>query len=207
MEKTLAQVAGGETIANVIRYALNRWDGLARFLDDGRIEIDSNTVEHAICPVCSEQKKCVIRWQRRRSGTLGDAGLADRDLQTARRQSVSLSERRADQARDNSPNSRARRTHTLGLGCRTLIGRGKQNRPVKPSDGGRSSSLVRARAQSKRFGRPPITRAASAAVSRLLAAGVSIRKTAKLHRARFHGSADQGNGPIGRIRIASLVMP
>jgi hypothetical protein len=34
------------------------------------------------------------------------AGLADRDLQTARRQSVSLSERRADLACDNSPNSR-----------------------------------------------------------------------------------------------------
>jgi transposase len=66
MEKTLAQVTDGATIANVIRYALNRWDGLVRFLDDGRIEIDSNTVERAMCPVCSEQKKCVIRWQRRR---------------------------------------------------------------------------------------------------------------------------------------------
>ena len=45
LEKTLAQVAGGSSIAQAIRYALNRWDGLVRFLDDGRIEIDSNTVE------------------------------------------------------------------------------------------------------------------------------------------------------------------
>jgi DNA invertase Pin-like site-specific DNA recombinase len=44
------------------------------------------------------------------------------------------------------------------------------------------AGLVRARAQGKRLGRPPITRTASAAVPRPLAAGVSIRKTAKLHR-------------------------
>ena len=32
------------TIAEDIRYALNHWDGLTRFLDDGRIELDSNIV-------------------------------------------------------------------------------------------------------------------------------------------------------------------
>jgi transposase len=35
----------------VIRYALNRWDGLVRFLDDARIEIDANTVERAMRPI------------------------------------------------------------------------------------------------------------------------------------------------------------
>ena len=44
------------------------------------------------------------------------------------------------------------------------------------------AGLVRARAQGKRLGRPPITRTVSAAVLRSLAAGVSIRKAAKLHR-------------------------
>jgi len=44
------------------------------------------------------------------------------------------------------------------------------------------AGLVRARAQGKRLGRPPITRMASAAVLRSLAEGVSIRKAAKLHR-------------------------
>ncbi len=32
-------------LAEAIRYALSRWDGLTRFLDDGRIEIDSDVVE------------------------------------------------------------------------------------------------------------------------------------------------------------------
>lgn len=29
----------------------NRWEGLTRFIDDGRIEIDSNTVERSIKPI------------------------------------------------------------------------------------------------------------------------------------------------------------
>jgi hypothetical protein len=49
--RILAQVAGGSSLANTVRYALNRWDGLVRFLDDGRIEIDSNTVERAMRPI------------------------------------------------------------------------------------------------------------------------------------------------------------
>lgn len=44
LEAQLAAVAGKSTIATAIRYALSRWDGLARFLDDGRVEIDSNVV-------------------------------------------------------------------------------------------------------------------------------------------------------------------
>jgi hypothetical protein len=34
-------------LAEAIRYALSRWDGLTRFIADGRIEIDSNFVEPA----------------------------------------------------------------------------------------------------------------------------------------------------------------
>jgi hypothetical protein len=38
-------------LADAIRYALSRWDALCCFLDDGRIELDTNTVERAIRPV------------------------------------------------------------------------------------------------------------------------------------------------------------
>ena len=60
LEKTLAQVASGSSIAQAIRYALNRWDGLVRFLDDGRIEIDSNTVERAIRPIALSRKNALF---------------------------------------------------------------------------------------------------------------------------------------------------
>jgi hypothetical protein len=39
-----------------IRYTLSRWDLLCRFLDDGRIELDTNTVERAIRPVTLGRK-------------------------------------------------------------------------------------------------------------------------------------------------------
>jgi hypothetical protein len=36
---------GQSAIAEAIRYALHHWDGLTLFLDDGRIELDTNIVE------------------------------------------------------------------------------------------------------------------------------------------------------------------
>src|SRR5439155_22080924 len=56
LEKTLAQVAAGSSIAQGIRYGLNRWDGLVRFLDVGRIEIGVNTVERSMRPIALNRK-------------------------------------------------------------------------------------------------------------------------------------------------------
>ncbi len=47
----LALISQKSKLAEAIRYALSRWEGLTRFLDDGRIEIDSNTVERSIRPI------------------------------------------------------------------------------------------------------------------------------------------------------------
>ena len=56
LEAQLAAVSGKATIAGAIRYTLSRWEGLTRFLDDGRIEIDSNVVERAIRPIALGRK-------------------------------------------------------------------------------------------------------------------------------------------------------
>ncbi len=56
LEARLATVSGKSTIAEAIRYALSRWSGLSRFLDDGRIEIDSNIVERSIRPIALGRK-------------------------------------------------------------------------------------------------------------------------------------------------------
>jgi transposase len=50
LEHELARVSGKAEIAGVIRYALGHWDGLTRFLDDGRIELDTNIVERSMGP-------------------------------------------------------------------------------------------------------------------------------------------------------------
>ena len=47
-------------LAEAIRYALSRWDGLIRFLDDGRIEIDSNVVERSIRPIALNRKNALF---------------------------------------------------------------------------------------------------------------------------------------------------
>jgi transposase len=43
-------------LANAIRYTLNRWKALTRFLNDGAIELDTNSVERAIRPVTLGRK-------------------------------------------------------------------------------------------------------------------------------------------------------
>ncbi|HEU4551045.1 MAG TPA: IS66 family transposase [Rhizomicrobium sp.] len=56
----LARLPGGSPTAKAIRYALNHRDGLVRFLDDGRIELDTNTVERAIRPLCLSRKNALF---------------------------------------------------------------------------------------------------------------------------------------------------
>ena len=56
---SLAKVSKGGRIADAIRYGLNHWDGLVRFLDDGRIEIDSNTVERSIRGIAMLESLCI----------------------------------------------------------------------------------------------------------------------------------------------------
>ena len=60
LEQTLVQVASGSSIAQAIRYGLNHWDELVRFLDDGRIEIDSNTVERSVRPIALNRKNALF---------------------------------------------------------------------------------------------------------------------------------------------------
>ena len=47
-------------LAKAIRYVLTHWDGLTRFLDDGRIELDTNTVERAIRPLALTRKNSLF---------------------------------------------------------------------------------------------------------------------------------------------------
>lgn len=56
LDAQLPRVAGRSTLAEAIRYALSRWEGLTRFLRDGRIELDTNPVERAIRPVALGRK-------------------------------------------------------------------------------------------------------------------------------------------------------
>jgi transposase len=60
LDDNLKRVSGKSKIAEAMRYAITHWEGLTRFLDDGRIEIDSNTVERAIRPLALNRKNALF---------------------------------------------------------------------------------------------------------------------------------------------------
>jgi transposase len=60
LEQQLRRVSRGATITKDIRYGLGHWDGLTRFLDDGRIELDTNTVERSIRPIALNRKNALF---------------------------------------------------------------------------------------------------------------------------------------------------
>jgi hypothetical protein len=60
LEKQLKRVSAKSPIADAIRYGLNHWDGLARFLDDGRIDLDTNIVERSMRPQTLTRKNALF---------------------------------------------------------------------------------------------------------------------------------------------------
>ena len=60
LDARLRQVSAKSKLAEAIRYALTRWDGLSRFLDDGRVDLDSNTVERSIRPLALNRKNALF---------------------------------------------------------------------------------------------------------------------------------------------------
>jgi hypothetical protein len=54
------QVSAKSKLGEAIRYALTRWEGLSRFLEDGRIDLDNNTVERAIRPLALNRKNALF---------------------------------------------------------------------------------------------------------------------------------------------------
>ena len=60
LEASLATLSKGSKLAQAIRYGLNHLNGLVRYLDDGRIEIDSNTVERSIRGIALSRKNALF---------------------------------------------------------------------------------------------------------------------------------------------------
>jgi transposase len=59
-ENELGRISGKSKLAEAIRYARSRREALERFLHDGRLDIDSNTVERAIRPQTITRKNALF---------------------------------------------------------------------------------------------------------------------------------------------------
>ena len=60
LEARLVEVSDKSKLAEAIRYKLAHWDGLTVFLNDGRVEIDSNTVERTIRHIALGKKNALF---------------------------------------------------------------------------------------------------------------------------------------------------
>jgi transposase len=60
LTELLERISDRSALAQAIRYTLNHWDGLILFLDDGRLELDTNTVERAMRPVALGRKNALF---------------------------------------------------------------------------------------------------------------------------------------------------
>ena len=56
----LAEISAKAPLSKAIRYMLGHWDGLTVFLDDGRVEVDNNTVERTIRPIALGRKNALF---------------------------------------------------------------------------------------------------------------------------------------------------
>jgi transposase len=60
LREKLSLVSQKSRLAEAIRYALSRWAGLGLFLEDGRVEIDSNVVERSMRPLALTRKNALF---------------------------------------------------------------------------------------------------------------------------------------------------
>jgi hypothetical protein len=56
LRRVRARYLPQSALGRAISYVLDQWSGLERFLEDGRLEIDNNTVENAIRPTAVGKK-------------------------------------------------------------------------------------------------------------------------------------------------------
>ncbi len=60
LQAQLPRLPHASDLAKAMRYALKLWPGLVAFLDDGRIEMDTNVVERAIRPNTLNRKNALF---------------------------------------------------------------------------------------------------------------------------------------------------
>ena len=60
LEARNRQVRAKSKLGEAIRYTLTRWDGLTLFIDDGRVDLDNNTVERSIRPLALNRKNALF---------------------------------------------------------------------------------------------------------------------------------------------------
>jgi hypothetical protein len=59
LTEVLKDISSKSPLAEAINYTLGHWDGLTVFLTDGRVEVDTNTVERSMRPIAVLESLCI----------------------------------------------------------------------------------------------------------------------------------------------------
>ena len=116
--KQLAKLPGRSPTADAIRYAMRHWHGLVRFLEDGRIELDTNAIERAMRPIKLSRKSSLFAGSD--EGGAAWARMASL-IETCKLNLVNPQSYLTDVLThlvDGWPQSPHRRTHAVALGDR-----------------------------------------------------------------------------------------
>jgi transposase len=124
LREKLALISQKSKLAEAIRYTLSRWAGLGRFLDDGRVEIDSNVVERSIRPIALNRKNALFAGSDGGGEHWATIASLIETCEAQRRRPVRLPRRRHHPHRRRPSAKPARRPAALGLCPRATQGRG-----------------------------------------------------------------------------------
>ena len=60
LTEMISQLFSQSKLTEAINYVLNHWEGLTLFLSDGRVEVDSNTVERSMRPIAMGRRNSLF---------------------------------------------------------------------------------------------------------------------------------------------------
>ena len=116
-----ARISPKSRLGEKLAYIARHWDGLQLFLADGRVEMDSNSVENLVRPIAPYKKKRTLRGSRRRRRRLGPDRFAHPDGQVERGRPLRLAQSHTRSHRSRPSQQPHRRTAPLELQARVNL--------------------------------------------------------------------------------------
>src|SRR5258708_26339002 len=92
LTEVVGQLFSQSKLTEAINYTLNHWDGLTLFLRDGRVEVDSNSVERSMRPIAMGRRNSLFSGSEGGRRELGNSWVAGQYGKAPRTRSADLSD-------------------------------------------------------------------------------------------------------------------
>ena len=108
-----ARLSAKSRLGEKLAYIARHWDGLQMFLEDGRVEMDSNSVENLIRPVALNRKNALFAGHDEGASRVGTYCFTHRNSKDERCRTLCLSQDNPRSHRHGPPEQSPRRTPPL----------------------------------------------------------------------------------------------